>query len=225
MPSFLHEPVDEHLDRVLLRLLELGRLGQLVQLAVDVGAHEPVLAQLRELGRELALAVAHDGREDGEPLALGQLEDLIDHLLDRLRRDRQPALVAVHLADARPQQAQVVVDLRDRSHGRARIARARLLLDRDRRRQPLDRVEVGLVHLIQKLARVGRQRFHITALALGVDRVERQRRFSGTRQARDHHQLVARQLDVDVLEVVLARALDDDLVHAVRGRSSRGVTL
>jgi hypothetical protein len=34
-----------------------------------------------------------------------------------------------------------------------------------------------------------------------------------TRQTRDHHQLVARDLDVDVLEVVLARTLHHDLVH------------
>ncbi len=128
-----HEAVDEDLDRVLLRLLELGRVGQLVQVAVDVGAHEPVVAQLGQLGRELALAIAHDGREHGEALALGQLEDLIDHLLDRLRRDRQPALVAVHLPDARPEQAQVIVDLGDRAHRRPRIARPGLLLDGDRR--------------------------------------------------------------------------------------------
>src|SRR5450432_3074311 len=217
----LDEPIDEHLDRVLLRLLELGWLGQLVELAVDVGAHEAVLAQLRELGRELALAIAHDGREDREALAFGQREDLIHHLLDRLGRDGQPALVAVHLADARPEEPQVVVDLGDCPYGRARVARAGLLLDRDGGRQPLDRVEVGLVHLIQKLPRVGRERFDVTTLPFGVDRVEGQRRLSGTRQTRDHHQLVARDLDVDVLEVVLARALDDDLVHAGSGRLPR----
>src|SRR3712207_8340884 len=46
-------------------------------------------------------------------------------------------------ADARPEQAQVVVDLRDRADRRARVARGRLLVDGDRRRQALDRVDVG----------------------------------------------------------------------------------
>ena len=126
------------------------------------------------------------------------------------------AVPAVHGADARPEQAQVVVDLGDRADRRARVARAGLLLDRDRRRQPLDRVDVGLAHLVEELARVGRQRLDVAALPLGVDRVERERRLARARQPGDDDQLVARDLDVDVLEVVLARALDDDLFH-VRG--------
>ena len=107
--------------------------------------------------------------------------------------DRPPADRAVRLAHARPQQAQVVVDLGDRADRRARVARGRLLVDRDRRREPLDRVHVGLVHLPEELARVGRQRLHVAALALGVDRVEREARLARARQPRDHHQRVARQ--------------------------------
>jgi hypothetical protein len=73
------------------------------------------------------------------------------------------------------------------------------------------------VHLVEELPRVGRQRLDIAALSLGVQRVERQRRLPRTRQSRDHDQLVARDLHVDVLEVVLSRALDldaGDLLHA-----------
>jgi hypothetical protein len=40
------QAVDEHLDGVLLVLVELGGLAELDQIAVDVGAHEAVLAQL-----------------------------------------------------------------------------------------------------------------------------------------------------------------------------------
>ena len=126
--------------------------------------------------------------------------------------DRAPADRAVRLAHARPQQAQVVVDLGHRPDRRARVARGRLLVDRDRRREPLDRVHVGLVHLAEELPRVGRQRLDVAALALGVDRVEREARLARAGQARDHDQRVARQRQRDVLEVVLARPGDDDLV-------------
>ena len=213
----LHQPVDEHLDGVRGVLGQRRRLGQLVEVAVDVGAHEAVLPQLAEHVGEVPLLVAHDRRQHREALPLGELQHPIDHLLNRLRGDRLTAVPAVDRPDARPEQPQVVVDLRRRSHGRARVARAGLLLDGDRRRQPLDRVDVGLVHLVEELARVGRQRLDVAALPLGVERVERQRRLPRTRQPRDHHQLVARDLDVDVLEVVLARALDLDavgLLHA-----------
>jgi hypothetical protein len=54
------------------------------------------------------------------------------------------------------------------------LRRRRLLVDRDRRRQALDEVDVGLVHLAEELAGVGRQRLDVAALALGVDRVERE---------------------------------------------------
>ncbi|SCF99209.1 hypothetical protein GA0115255_114852 [Streptomyces sp. Ncost-T6T-2b] len=72
------EAVDDHLDGVLLLLLERGRLGELDGLAVDPG---PAVALGLEVGEEvdeLALALAHQRREDLEAAARGQAEDLVD---------------------------------------------------------------------------------------------------------------------------------------------------
>ncbi|MPN40471.1 hypothetical protein SDC9_188009 [bioreactor metagenome] len=74
-----------------------------------------------------------------------------------------------------------------------------LLLDRDRRAQAFDQVDVGLFHQLQELPGVGRQRFDVAPLAFGVERVESQRGLAGTGQAGDHDQLIARQVEVDVL--------------------------
>ena len=126
----------------------------------------------------------------------------------RLALEPGAVVRAVLDADAGVQQAQVVVDLGDRADGRAGVAAGRLLVDRDRRRQALDDVDVGLVHLPEELAGVRRQRLDVAALALGVDRVEGQARLARAGQPGEHDQLVARQLDVDVLEVVLAGAAD-----------------
>ena len=82
---------------------------------------------------------------------------------------------AIRLADPREQQAQVVVDLGDGADGRARVVRRRFLLDRDRRRQAFDQIDVGLFHGLQELPRIGRQRLDVAALALGVERVEGER--------------------------------------------------
>ena len=79
-------------------------------------------------------------------------------------------------------------------------------------RQALDEVDVGLVHLAEELAGVGRQRLDVAALALGEDRVERQARLAGPGQPGEDDQGVARQVERDVLEVVLARAANDELV-------------
>ena len=121
---------------------------------------------------------------------------------------------AIRLADARVEQAQVVVDFGDGADGRARVVRRRLLLDRDRRRQAFDQVDVGLFHQLQELPRVGRQRLDVAPLALGVERVERERALARAGQTGDHDQPVPRQIEVDVLEIVRACAANADVFHA-----------
>src|SRR5207247_3459052 len=141
-------------------------------------------------------------------------QDLVDDRLLALSRDRPAADRAVRMADPRIKQAQVVVDLRARSDGRARVPRGRLLVDRDCRAEPVDRVDVRLLHHLQELARVRRERLYVAALALRVDRVEGQAGLAGAREAGDADQLVAGQPDGDILEVVLPRAVDDELFLA-----------
>ena len=159
-------------------------VGQVAQLAVDAHAHEAAAAQLVELLAVLALPVAHDRRVEEEPRLGRQREQAIDDLLHRLRRDLAAALEADGVPDAREQQAQVVGDLGDRADRRARVAPDALLLDRDRRRQALDGVAVGLLHLLEELPRVGRERLDVAPLALGVERVEGERRLARAREAR-----------------------------------------
>ncbi len=167
-----HQPVDDHRDVVLVALVQHDRLLEHAHPVVYLHAREAVGAQLLQQLSVLALAAPHDGREHHEASALGELHHLVDDLLGGLPDDRPPADRAVGLADTRPQQAQVVVDLGDRTDGRSGVSRGGLLVDRDRRREPLDRVHVGLVHLSEELPGVRRQRLDIAPLALCIDRVE-----------------------------------------------------
>jgi len=114
---------------------------------------------------------------------------------------------------ARVQEPQVVVDLGDRAHGRARIVRARLLLDGDGGGKPLDAVDVGLVHDGQELPGIGRERLDVAALPFRVERIEGERGLSGARKTRDHDQPLARQIEVEVLEIVSARTAHTDVLH------------
>ena len=98
----------------------------------------------------------------------------VDDLLRGLFGDGFATDGAVRHTDARPQQTQVVVDLGDGAHRGTRVARGRLLVDGHRRGQPLDEVDVGLVHLTEELTCVGRQGLDVAALTLGEDRVEGQ---------------------------------------------------
>src|SRR6185436_12987387 len=99
-----------------------------------------------------------------------------------------------------------------RADSRARVARGRLLVDRDRRREPVDRVDVGLLHHLQELSRVRGERLDVAPLAFGVDRVEGERGLPRAGQPGDADQGVPRQADGEVLEIVLAGAGYDDLV-------------
>src|SRR5262249_41863433 len=98
-------------------------------------------------------------------------------------------------------------------------------LDRDRRREPFDRIDVGLLHQLEELPGIGRQALDIAPLALGIDRVEGQRGLARARQARDHDQLVARHVDVDVLEIVRAWATDADEAAGLGKATEGGLVL
>jgi hypothetical protein len=134
---------------------DIGALGELDRDAVHPDAGESLLGQIVQQGAVLALAPPHHRGQHLELGALGQLEDPVDDLLRCLARHRPTAGGAVRVADAGVQQAQVVVDLGDGAHRRPRVAGGRLLVDGDGGRQSLDEVDVGLVHLAQKLAGVG----------------------------------------------------------------------
>jgi len=109
------------------------------------------------------------------------------------------------------QQTQVIVDLGLRGDGRARIFCRIFLPDRDGGRDARDLIDIGLVHAFEELACVSRQGFDITPLAFGIERVKSKRRFSRTRNARDHRQLIDRQSDSDVFEIMNAGPANDDL--------------
>ncbi len=205
------EPVDHHIDVVGEFFVERLHVADLVEGAVDLHA---LIALPQEVGEFLfifALAAAHDRRQHVDARAFRQRQHAIDHLRDGLAFDRQACGRRIGDSDARPQQAHVIVDLGDGADGRTRIFRGGFLLDGNRRRQSVDLVDVRLLHHLEELPRVSRQRLHVAALAFGIDRVEGERGFARARQAGEHDQLVARNGDVDVLEIVLARAADGDL--------------
>ena len=206
------QPVDHHLDVVLLLLLQGGRLGQRVHHAVDPDPAVALGVELVEQVDELALAGAH---HRGQHLELGALlhrQHLVDDLLRGLPGDVFPAHRAVRSAGAGVEQAQVVVNLGDGADRRARIAVGGLLVDRNRRGQTLDEIDVGLVHLTEELPGIGAQRLDVAALSLGEDGVERQRGLPRPGQPGEHDQSVPGKVEVDAAEVVLAGTLDDQPV-------------
>ena len=129
-------------------------IAQLTDLAVDAHAAEALTTQvIKQLG-VLSLASQHHGREHVGAPPLSVCKHLVGYLIGGLALDGTAAFRAVRDADARIQQAQVVIDLRDRADGRARVSARSLLVNGDRRAQTVDGVQVRLVHLAQEHARI-----------------------------------------------------------------------
>ena len=160
----------------------------------------------------LTLAAAHDGTEDHDTATWRHGLDFVHNLLDRLPSDLPAALWTVRMPDAGIQESEVVLHLGYSPNGRSGVMTRTLLVDADRRRQAVDVIDVGLVHLAKKLTRICGERLYIPPLSLGEDRVESKARLSRARNAGEDDQLAARDHQIDILEVVFAGAANMDIV-------------
>ncbi len=95
------------------------------------------------------------------------------------------------------------------------------LVDGDGRRQALDGINIGFVHLAQKLAGIGGQTLHVAPLALSKDRVEGQGALAAAADAGEHDQFVARNRQIDVAQIVLTGAPHPD--HIVQAAAIEGL--
>ena len=187
-----------------------------MNLTVDAGAHEPLLAQVIDDLLVLALAPLHDRGEEHEPGALGQGQDLVHHLAHGLGREHRAVGGAVWLAGAGVEESQIIVYLGGGPDRGAGVVGGGLLLDGDRRRQPFDGIDIRFLHHRQELPRIGRQGLDIAALALGIDGIEGERGLPRAGQPGDDDEPVPRQVEVDVLEIVGPGTPDADGVHGAQ---------
>ena len=114
------------------------------------------------------------------------------------------------LTDRRKEHTQVVVNLSRGCDGRARIGASAPLFNGNGRRQSLNEIDVRFFHLIQELTGVGRKTLDVAALPFGVESIESQGGFPRPAQAGNYDQFLARNLDLEILEIVLARTTDLD---------------
>ena len=108
-------------DIVLFVFVELNRLRQIVDTAVHTHAHIAGFARRVQLLDVLALAPADDWGQHLNLCSLVERHDPIDDLVHSLLLDLLAADRAVRNADTGVEQAQVIVDFRDRANRGARV--------------------------------------------------------------------------------------------------------
>ena len=170
----------------------------------DTVASQGVCADIAEL----ADIPADKRRKKHKPRTLRPSQNDIRNLLRGLAGDTLAGGRIVRHANGGKKQPQIVVDLGRRRDRRAGVRAGRALLDGDCRRKPLNVIDVRLLHLVEKLAGVGREALDVFPLTLSEKRVKGQRRLSRSAQPGDHDELMPRDCDIKVLKVMLSSTLD-----------------
>ncbi|OPY59888.1 MAG: hypothetical protein A4E57_04634 [Syntrophorhabdaceae bacterium PtaU1.Bin034] len=169
------DPVNDHVYVVFLLLVEDDILVQIDDLSVQLDPRKALFSEIVDLFPVLAFPSPHNRGEHGKLRAGAEGKDGIHDLRRVLAFDLLAAAVAVYMAEPGKEEPQVVIDLGHRTDGRSRVPADALLLDADRRRKPFYVVHVRLFHQLEKLPGIGRERLHVSALPLGIDRIEGKR--------------------------------------------------
>ena len=140
------------------------------------------LAKLGVLAREslddiaeFAFLTANNGGEQHDTGSRRQGENLVNDIAGGLGNDGDAGFGTVGLADMGIEQAEIIVNFGGGRDDRARAGAGAALLDSNGWRQALDKINVGFLHLVEELPRVGGERFDILALAFGVNSIEGER--------------------------------------------------
>jgi hypothetical protein len=107
-----------------------------------------------------------------------------------------------------PEHFHVIANLGHGADGGAGASDSIALFDRNSRRDPFNVIDFGFVHAVKELPGVGRKSFDVAPLAFGKERIEGQGTLSGTTQPSNDDELVQRKVQVEILQVVVANALE-----------------
>jgi len=159
----------------------------------------------------IAFLAADDGGKQGDGAFFEMAADGVFDGGDGLFFDRDQTVRAVEGAELRVEQADEVPKFRDGGDGGFGTALGNALFDGDGGRQALKLVDLGLFQLPGELAGVGGHRVEETALAFGEEDIEGEGGFAGTGEAGDDDELIARDVEGDVFQVVVAGAAKGNL--------------
>ena len=210
-----HQPVHHHGNGVFLLFVQLDFLIQGIQVVIHLHPHVSCPADGFQDVFVFPFPALHHRCQDHEFGSFRQFQHLVGNLLGGLAFDDFPALGTMGDPDPGKQQPEIVVDLRYRSHRGPGVPAGGLLVDGNGRGQSPDIVHIRFVHLSQELPGIGRQAFHVPALAFRIDGIKGQGGFPAAGQTGDHHQFVPGDVQGYILQVVLPRPLDynDIFIH------------
>src|SRR5262249_2278556 len=212
---------DNDVDGVLFETLEFPKVSDRDKLTVDIKRLESLAFRPMRHVRMKTLARFHQWREDLQRSTLRSSFDLFYDRRYALPCDRQIAFWTKLCSGFCEQQSEEMVNFRHRRDGRFAAAARHPLFNRHARRQSADQIDIGFLELLDELPSIRRHAVEKTALPFSKQDVEGESRFAGAAQTSNYYELLTRDLDIDVLEIVLTRSVDVNgavaLTHAKSG--------
>ena len=205
------DAVHDDFNGVLFVFVERDFLCKVIDQSVHTGTDITGALRVFQNLPVLALLAAYHRCQQGEPGPLRKLHQPVHDLIHSLLSDFTAALRAVRNSDARIQEAEIVINLCHRPNRGAGVLRRGFLVNGNGRRESVDGIHIRFVHLSEKHSGIRAEAFHIAALSFGIDGVKRQAGFPASGESRDNRQLIPWDFYVDVFEVILPRAFDDDV--------------
>ena len=120
----------------------------------------------------LAFFPADHRRKDNKSCSLPHSLNTVNNLVNGLPADFLAALGTMRNTNTRPQQPQIIIDFRNRTHSGSGVFRCGFLINGNSWRKPVNAIHIRLVHLSQKLTGIGTQTLHITPLTFRINRIK-----------------------------------------------------
>jgi len=166
--------VDDHLDIVVFVSVGLHSPHDFLDLTIHAHIEIALAAQALEELAIVTLTLADKWSENIDRLAGILMEDHFHDLFLGIFHHLLSTEIAVGSAGTSVEQTQIVIDLRGGAHGGAWIFIGGFLLNADDRAQSRDLVDIGPLHVAQKVTGIGREGLDIASLSFGIDGVKGQ---------------------------------------------------
>ena len=149
------QPVHHDFDGVILAAIERNRFVEIDQVAIDARADVTFLGIFLEFFFVFAFASPNYRGKDHDAVVGLERENRLHDLLGGLAGDGFAAFRAMRSANRAVNDAKIIVNLGDGTNRGTGRARGGLLLDGDGRRKSFDRIDIGALHLVEELPRIG----------------------------------------------------------------------
>ena len=179
------ETVHHHFDGMRLIAIQLHARHYLPYLSIHTDMHESLLANGLEQLFVMSFSARNERCQQKDLLTGIVTDDEVDDLLVGELDHRFAGQIGIGDAGTGKEKTQEIIHFGDRADRRTRVLGGGLLVDGDNRAQAGNLIHVGTLHLADEPAGIGGERLHITALALGKDGVEGQRRLTRSAQTGD----------------------------------------